>query len=464
MLILLTRRIPLGFLVLLLAMPTWAALRERPNVIFVFSDEHRYQSMAHTEMPAMKTPTMDRMAAGGFSFSQCVSNYPVCSPYRAIVMTGKWPYQTGIIDNSIPLSPDEPTLGKTFQAAGYRTGYIGKWHLGGTRAEPFGFDTSLIWEHTTNHFDAAEYFPADGQPVKPTGYNATRMTDQALGFIHDNRDRPFFLMLSTDPPHSKFTDAPPEKLALYPVGSLPFRPNYEAPPTTGENVFTSNGSPYYEGYHAHISAVDDELDRLLSTLEAEGLTQDTVVVYSSDHGSMHGSHGVGSKRQPFEESLRIPLIIYGPGRIPAGQSSQALFAAVDIAPTLCALAGIAPPEGCAGYDYSGVLRGDTPPARDAQFIMHIAKGNASGGENHPAPIFRGVRTNRYTYAVGPEAPMYLFDNVADPFQMKNLIDDPDYVALREELNGRLVRWLKRAEDPFVVPALDRSTSAIPPSH
>lgn len=148
----------------------------------------------------MKTPTMDRMAAEGFSFSQCVSNYPVCSPYRAIVMTGRWPWQSsrGKADNSIPLAPESATIGKAFQAAGYRTGYIGKWHLGGTRAEAFGFDTSLIWEHTTNHFDAAEYHPAGGEPVKPKGYNATRMTNQALDFIGENKSRPFFLMLSLE--------------------------------------------------------------------------------------------------------------------------------------------------------------------------------------------------------------------------------------------------------------------------
>lgn len=445
-----TRTLALGFL--FLALPVFAELRERPNIVFVFADEHRYQSMGHTEMPAMKTPTLDRMAAEGFSFSQCVSNYPVCSPYRAIVMTGRWPWQTGIIDNSIPLAPESATIGKAFQAAGYRTGYIGKWHLGGTRAESYGFDTSLIWEHTTNHFDAAEYHPAGGEPVKPKGYNATRMTDQALGFIEENKSRSFFLMLSLDPPHSKFTDAPPEKLALYPEGSLPFRPNYEAPAPGEESIFTSNGSPHYEGYHAHISAVDDELKRILDALEGAGIAEDTVVVYSSDHGSMHGSHGVGSKRQPFEESVRIPLIIFGPGRVPAGLSSPALFGAIDMVPTLCGLAGIQPPEGCMGADYSGVLRGEDAPARDSQFIMHIAKSNASGGENHPAPVFRGVRTARYTYATGPDAPMYLFDNVADPFQMKNLIADPEYGALRQELRGRLARWLKRAEDPFVLPA------------
>ena len=445
-----TRPAAFWFLLAVLALPALAELRERPNVVFVFSDEHRYQSMGHTEMSAVQTPTMDRMAAAGFSFSQCASNYPVCSPYRAMVLTGRWPYQTGIIDNNIPLAPESGTTGKAFQAAGYSTGYIGKWHLGGTRAEPFGFDTSLIWEGTNTHYDAGEYYPAGGDPVKPKGYNATLMTDQALEFIEANKARPFFLMLSINPPHSKFTDAPPEKRALYPEGSLPYRPNYGAADAPEGTVFAQNGWPYYEGYHAHISAVDDELKRILDALERAGIAGDTLVVYSSDHGSMQGSHGVGSKRQPYEESVRVPLIIFGPGRVPAGVSSPALFGAIDMAPTLCGLAGIAPPAGCAGEDYSGVLQGKEVPARDAQFIMHIAKENASGGEEHPAPIFRGVRTGRYTYSAGAEAPMFLFDNVADPYQMENLIANPAYAALRQELRGRLARWLRRAGDPFVL--------------
>lgn len=430
---------------------TPAAERAHPNIVFVFSDEHRYQSMGHTEMPAMETPTMDRMAAEGFSFSQCVSNYPVCSPYRGILMTGRWPYQNGVTDNGIPLSQDEETIGKAFQAAGYRTGYIGKWHLGGQRAEPFGFDRSLIWGGTNTHYDESKYFPAEGPPVQPKGYNATLMTDQALEFIRENKARPFMLMLSLNPPHSNFTDAPPEKLALYPKDSLPYRPNYNPGDADPESIFGQNGWPHYEGYHAHITAVDDELKRILAAVESAGIAEDTVVIYTSDHGTMHGSHGVGSKRQPYEESLRIPMIFYGPGRVPAGQSSDALIGAIDMVRTLCGLAGISPPAASTGQDYSVVLRGEDPPAREAQFIMHIAKDNASRGNDHPAPIFRGVRTARYTYAVGPDAPMCLFDNQEDPYQMTNLIDDPNYAALRADLRDRLQDWLKRADDPFAIP-------------
>ena len=431
-------------------LPMAAHAADKPNIIFVFSDEHRYQSMSHTEMPSMKTPTMDRMAAEGFFFRQCVSNYPVCSPYRAIVMTGRWPYQTGVTDNNIPLDPALPTVGKAFQSAGYRTGYIGKWHLGkGNDARPLGFEHSIIWAGTNTHYDKSTYFKNGEAGVTPKGYNATLMTDQALEFMGAGEEQPYFLMLSLNPPHSNFTDAPPEKLALYPEGSLPFRPNYRLPKAEEGSIFSKNGSPHYEGYHAHISAIDDELARLLAAVKAAGAEDNTLFVYSSDHGSMHGSHGVGSKRQPYEESLRIPMIVYGVGRVPKGVQHDALIGAIDMVPTLCGLAGIPAPEGCAGNDYSGVvLKGEAAPERDGQFIMHIAKDNASKGNAHPAPIFRGVRTAQYTYAEGPEGPMCLFDNQADPYQMKNLVGESAYEAQKATLQGQLAVWLKRAEDPF----------------
>lgn len=426
-----------------------AAKVEQPNVVFVFSDEHRYQSMSFTEMAAMQTPAMARMANEGFTFHHCVSNYPVCSPYRAMLMTGRYPYQTGVIDNNIPLREEEFSVGDAFRQAGYRTGYIGKWHLGGTRAEPFGFDTSLIWTNTNTHYDASVYHPAEGKPQKPKGYNATLMTDQALAFMKESNEKPYLLMLSLNPPHSRFTDAPPEKRALYPDGSLPFRPNMDlATASDSGHIAQRNQSPHYEGYHAHITAVDEELQRVLKA--AESSSRDTIVIYSSDHGSMFGSHGVGSKRQPFEESIRIPFMAWCPQRIAAEKGSNALIGAIDMMPTLCGLAGVEQPGSCMGQDFSGHILGQGGPEPEAQLIMHISKDNASGGQKHPAPIFRGVRTARHTYAVGEENLMYLFDNREDPYQMNNLAARSEHETLRKELHAILVKLLENAEDPYRV--------------
>ncbi len=419
-----------------------------PNIVYVFSDEHRHQSMSFTEMPELKTPNMARMASEGFSFRQCISNYPVCSPYRAMLLTGRWPYQNNVIDNGIPLPSDQMTVGKFFQQAGYETGYIGKWHLGGTRAEAFGFDTSLIWTKENQHWNLGQYHPATGEPVQPKGYNATLMTDQALEFIGKQRTRPFFLMLSLHPPHANFLDAPDDKKALYPEGSLPRRPNHaDSSVKPGEKAFNFD-SDNYRGYHAHISAVDDELGRLMASLDQLGLAKNTILLYSSDHGSMQGSHGLGGKRQCFEESLRVPFLAYAPGRVrPA--ASDALFSTIDIMPTLCGLAGLKPPAACSGQDFSAALLGTgSCPEPESQFIMHIRKENASGGENHPAPLFRGVRTKRHTYATGPKNYECLYDNERDPYQMKNLAEDPSMGSERARLRTMLAAWLVKAQDSY----------------
>ena len=449
-----------GLVVMVLPQPAGRALGaespapRRPNVVYIFSDEHRWQAMSFTEMPSVRTPNLKRLAEDGFAFTHCISNYPVCSPYRAMLMTGRWPYQTGVTDNSIRLKPEEITIGKVFKTAGYATGYIGKWHLGGTRAEPFGFDHSLIWANTNNHWQST-YHPLNGPPVVAKGYNATLMTDQALAFIDKNRHRPFLLMLSWNPPHAEFKDAPQEYKDWYAdKSSLPYRPNVE---TEGKpksrKGSRSEESPWqqYRGYHAHISAIDAELGRILQKLDELDLARDTIVVYSSDHGSMQGSHGLHGKRQPFEESIRVPFLVRWPAAIARGTSSDALLGSIDIMPSLCGLAGIAIPKTCAGLDFSPAILGKKGPEPASQFIMHISKENASGGQNHPAPLFRGIVTKRYTYAVRADRPWCLFDNLSDPYQTHNLIDQPDKAQTRQELQKMLAEWLKKAQDPFVIP-------------
>jgi len=437
------------------------AAGRKPNVIFAFSDEHRWQSMSFTELPQVHTPNMARLAEEGAHFTRCISNYPVCSPYRAILMTGRWPYRQkmldgspGMIDNNYALSPHQPTLGSVFHGAGYYTGYVGKWHLGGVRAEPFGFDESLIWTRTNDHWHS-RFHPAGRPAVEARGYNASLMTDQALEFIDRNRDRPFFLMLSWNPPHSNFVDAPEDKKALYPdEDRLPYRPNVPAKERAKAGWDERRRKRHwavYRGYHAHVSAIDAELGRIMDKLEEWKLAENTILVYASDHGSMLFSHGVGGKRQPYEESIRVPFLVRWPGRVRAGIRVDALFGAIDIFPTLCALAGIEPPASCDGQDFSPWLRGERGPSPESQFIMHIAKEHASGGVHHPAPIFRGVTTGHWTYALYPDRPWCLFDNEKDPYQLDNRIDDPALSAVRRRLRAMLDEWLKKAGDPIRLP-------------
>lgn len=427
----------------------------RPNVVYVFSDEHRWQSMSFTELPEVHTPNMARLASQGTEFVNCISNYPVCSPHRAMLLTGRWPYEQGVIDNNIPLSPDQMTIGKAFQQSGYHTAYIGKWHLGGTRAEPFGFDHSLIWERTNAHWDTSVYYPEGDIPIQPMGYNATLMTDQAIDYMGAHATEPFFLMLSLNPPHANFLDAPEPELARYVEGSLPRRPNTSGlEPGAGEqqDVLNANDWAHYRGYHAHISAIDAELGRVMQMLDELGIADDTILIYTSDHGSMFGSHGVGSKRQPYEESIRVPFLARWPGRIPEGQRVSPLFGTIDICPTLCSLAGGEIPEEFQGQDFAGHLLGRRGPEPESQFIMHISKDNASRGKDHPAPIFRGVRSERYTYAILADGTGMFFDNEADPYQLDNRFRDQGLAELRETHHAMLRDWLAKASDPFPIGA------------
>jgi arylsulfatase A-like enzyme len=420
----------------------------RPNIVFAFSDEHRWQSMGFTESPELKTPALDRLAKEGASFKTCISNNPLCVPARTMIMTGRWPYATRALENNgALLEPDrQPTLGRLFGAAGYRTCYIGKWHIG-MRPEQAGFGRTLVWENTNHHWKSF-YRDGEGKTVHYDGYNAVGMTDQALAFIGESAKsgQPFFVMVEWNPPHATFTDPPDDAKALYPKEALRLRPSYQ-----GKAKNQASDLDSYQGYCGHITAIDRELGRLLRRLDELKLAENTIVIYTSDHGSMFGEHGKSSKRHPEEESVRIPFLARWPGRIPAGAQPGQLFGTIDIFPTLCGLAGLPAPATCGGADFAPALFGQPMKGPDSQFIMHISnKKEFDKVADDPKarvfrPFFRGVRTPRYTYAVGVRGPWVLFDNEKDPYQLKNLVEDSAYASAREGCQAQLDAWLEKAE-------------------
>ncbi len=435
-----------------------AAQARRPNVLFVFSDQHRACSLPGEPFNDASATAFARLAAEGATFTQCISNYPVCSPYRAILLSGRWPYQTGVIDNSFPLPESEYSLGEAFRDAGYRTGYVGKWHLDARGAEGHalkpegdarhGFAAWRAWYNTNPHFDRSHTFdPSTGRQQVPPGYNATGMTDDAVGFIERNRDQPWFLVVAWNPPHPPFGDAPPGLVRNYPPGDLQLRPNTVEAVTRGVGQRGRSVRRDLAGYNAHIEGIDLEMARLLDCLDERGLAENTIVVYTSDHGEMLGAQNRMGKRLPHEESCRVPFLVRGPG-VPAALRTEALLGAIDIYPTLCGLAGIPVPDSCMGRDLSGAARGLAVNGPEHQFLMHVAKSHASGSINHPAPVFRGIRTLRHTYACGEIGRWCLYDNQEDPYQLRNLADDPARAALMRELDGEVLDYLRLAQDRF----------------
>jgi len=418
--------------------------RERPNVVFAFSDEHRWQSLSFTETPALRTPRLERLAAEGTQVNGCLSNYPVCRPFRAMLQTGQWPAQNGVLGNASVLETDANTLGRRFRAAGYTTGYIGKWHLGSRYVVPFGYDFSRVWRNTNNHWDCGYYDgpgPEDRVPLAGL-YNAEAMTYQAIEYLEQGPQAPFFLVLSYNPPHPSYTDAPKEFLDLYPdEASLPLRGNLDA------SSFDESQWLDYRGYHAHISALDRELGRFLDALDRLGLADNTIVVYTSDHGTMLGSHGLWGKRLPHEESIRVPLLVRWPGRVPAGRELAGSFDSVDFLPTLLELTGLAAESALPGRSRAEALLGGAAESDD-QLLMQCS--TEKDNEDEPdVPLYRGIRTASHTLAVGEDGPWLFFDNRADPLQVENRVAAVPAATL-DDLTERLRGLQSRAGDSFRV--------------
>ncbi len=453
------------------------AAADPPNVVFIMSDTHRWGAMSMTQTPGVRTPNLETIAAQGVSLDRYYVNHPLCTPYRAMLMTGRWPYQQGLIANHMSLAGrvDLPagertrgTLSWAFKDAGFTTAHIGKWHLGGDDARPFGFDRSILWSGTNDH--RRSRYSVDGAPsTEWTGQsNATAMTTQALEWIEavHGEPRPFFLILSLNPPHGPFDDAPEEYQALYPdAAALPWHP-----------LDQLRDWERHRDYHALVSNVDAEVGRVLRALDELGIADDTVLVYTSDHGAMSGVNGVayGQKRHPNDESTRVPFLVRGPG-IPAGRALETLASTIDLFPTLAGLADVpsllraAGTAGSAdaaasldyleslpGADLSSLLRSDPgAPVPVSVFLMHPT--NMNNRFSRPELVWRAIVTDRHTYAVTQEGEYALWDN-AEPYQTTNLVADPETLPIRARLWDALDAWMDRAERPFIDTWFSRAPS------
>ncbi len=274
-----------------------------PNVVYIQSDTHRWGAMSFTQTPQVQTPNMAKLASEGVSLDRYYINLPICTPYRAIMMTGRWPYQQGLMANHMSLGErvDMPvgqkargTIAWSFKDNGYKTGHFGKWHLGGLDARPFGFDKSIVWGGTNNHRECR--YSVDGAPYADwTGLsNSTATTEQALDWIA-NQTEPFFAVISLNPPHGPFHDAPDAKKTLYPdEAALPFHPLDE-----------TRNFDQHRDYHALISGLDDDLGMVMSRLDELGLSDNTILIYTSDHGGMTGIDGVGYGQTDLPPSGRL---------------------------------------------------------------------------------------------------------------------------------------------------------------
>ncbi len=459
----------------------------RPNIIFVLTDDQRYDELGVLN-PILETPNMDRIAREGTLFANAFVTTALCSPSRASILTGQYMHNHGVVDNNSAPPQSSRFFPEFLQESGYNTAFIGKWHMGESQSSRRRLDDPQPgFDHWVSFAGQGEYYPVvrngrtneinvNGKPVPQKGYITDELTDYALDWL-DKRDsdEPFFLYLSHKAVHANFAPAErhrdqyADKTIPVPESQADTPENRAGKPMWVQNQRNSwHGVdfPYHSSldvqsykmqYHRALSAVDDSLGRLFEWLEDNGQLENTVVVLMGDNGFMFGEHGLIDKRNAYEESMRVPLLMTGPS-IAKNTVSDELVANIDIAPTLMAMAGVAPVEQFDGASFAGIARGDDVDWRDELLYEYYWE------FNYPStPTTFALRTKDYKFIQyhGLWDTDELYDMRSDPREMRNLINDPEYLAIVGDFRQRLYAELENNRGEHVVPYTRKfSTGAV----
>jgi arylsulfatase A-like enzyme len=423
---------------------------KHPNLVFVFADQWRAQATGYAGDPNVKTPHLDRLASESVNFKNAVSNCPVCTPARASLLTGQYPLTHGLFLNDVCLEKGGTPIAEVLKKAGYRTAYIGKWHLDGHGRSRYipserrqGFDYFKALECTHDYTHSPYY--AENDPTKQVweGYDAAAQTRDAEEYIRGHRgSAPFALFLSWGPPHNPYETAPDAFRRRYEPDRLRLPDNVPA-------ESQAQARKDLAGYYAHCSALDDGIGRLLQTLADNHLAEETLFAFWSDHGDMLGSHGQWRKQRPYDESIRVPLLMRYPVQLArsAGRVYTAPLNTPDLMPTLLGLCGAEIPASVEGRDFSKMLLDGTDDPDYAALIASYAPfgewPRTKGGRE-----YRGLRTSRHTYVRDLKGPWLLFDNNRDPLQLRNLIGTPEAAEVQPKLEAALTARLKETRDEF----------------
>ncbi len=457
--------------------------KKHPNLIIVMPDELRQQTVGATKTDPVITPNIDAFANESLTLANTLSNCPICSPARAMLFTGKYPVSNGVVDNcyskvadyGIELKEDEVCFSDVLSVAGYSQGYIGKYHLdlpkeedakytegwrgdpakGGTLWDAFtppgkrrhGFDFWYSYGCCDDHF-SPHYWKNNAsieERVNVEGWSVEHETDVAINYIKNindeyrDNDKPFFLMVAHNPPHMPFDLVPKKYKELYKNKSteeLLLRPDADKISIAVRSV---------ANYFAAISGIDENFGRLLQVLKEEGLEEDTIVVFMSDHGELMGSHGRMGKNSWQDEALLIPFILRWKNRVKARQDNL-LFNMPDIMPSLLGLMGLGGrvPKDVEGVDRSELLMGGEGRRPKSAYYLTAQ------------PLFpeerRGIKTLHHTFVVIRDKKtggvrVVLHDNIADSYQLKNIVDDEPLLV--KKYKQELVKWLVQTNDPWI---------------
>lgn len=437
----------------------------QPNVVLVLVDDLAAGVMGKgSRFPFLKTPHLDRLQREGTTFDNAFVPTSVCSPSRASLLTGSYMQNHKVLGNDVEDLKNRPNFPNRLQEAGYTTGFVGKWHMDNAVSDPrLNFDYWLSFPGQGVYHDPT--LNENGSTLQASGYITDLLTDYAVGFIREPRQQPFCLILSHKAGHAPFAPAPrhkdafsrarlpeppnfretfagkPEWQRRYKLCGLG-RPGWEACTEVPAELPLEPWRPYDRVILEHLRtllAVDESLGRVYDALEATGQLDDTIVIFTSDNGFMLGAHRLSDKRVMYEESIRVPLTIRYPTRFRAGHHIKQLVSTLDIAPTVLELGQQDVPRTMRGRSLLPLVADETTPWRDALIYMYQQSWEDAG-----VPSMDGIRTKRWKYVTywpfGTEI-FELYDLQNDPYELKNLINDPAHADTKEILHGALGRRL-----------------------
>ena len=424
------------------------------NLLFIFTDQQNRYALSCMDNPNIETPNLDRLAEKGVLFRRCYSSNPVCGPFRGSLLTGQYTSTCGVLRNNDPLPEGTTTFAESLNQAGYDTSWVGKWHLGDQGNIPIpeklqgGFNHFIGYQCYNGFYKDVCFYDKEENEYRFDKHRTEVTTDLAVEQLRNlaKNDKSFMLMMSYQAPHYPEQPAP-EYEAMYSGSKIIHRKNYQdiAPftptfspysprPVEDDSDFQKYGNDldeYIRLYNAMCTQIDTNVGRLMDELDALGIADDTMIMFSSDHGDMQGSHGLKNKCLPYEESAGIPFIAYVPG-MPGAKVSDALVTGIDMMPTCLELLDAEIPESVQGKSFAPLLRGETDEIQDTIFV-----------ESNMAGWCMIVKDHWKLAAECQDdglAPYLMINLQEDPYEMNNRFEDLTVAEKRKELFSELVAW------------------------
>jgi arylsulfatase A-like enzyme len=444
----------------------------KTNLIYIFADQLRYQSMGYAGDKNAITPHIDALSEDCIDLCGAVSGHPVCAPYRASLLTGKYTTSTGMVINEIRMNTNHKSFAHVLNENGYETAYIGKWHMYaaelGNHFDPknsfipkgpdrLGFDDYFnAYNFHHDYYGEAAYYHLDSpEKIFCSKYEPDEQTDIAIDQLKrlSAGDKPFAMFLSLGTPHDPWTpeNVPPQYLEKFKDKEFKLPPNYLPENDPHADAWArlseqerSELTEWMRVYYAMTANLDDNIGRLMDEIKSLGLDKNSIVIFTADHGELFGAHGRRAKNIFYEEAIRIPFLIKWADYLKANAKRDFVFNTVDIMPTLLSMMELPIPMEVEGSDYSSCIKG-TQDTEEGALMMGTGPTAIFGDGNE----WRAYRTKQYTYAVYKvDGQELLFDNLADPYQMNNLIYNDEYNKVADNLKKQMWEKMSKIGDNF----------------